>query len=194
MVSNLKQGRNVILADEMGLGKTIQCALFGSTRQLFSIKSSDLEGEKNCRCLAVLEFMRRTKVKGNAPFLLIAPLTTIPHWRREIETWTEMNVVPFVGSQEDKCERILMPVYFFLPFFVMIKTAFCPLPPTLAVHVASPFSFVLVQGDTEAVRHVPQRHAYDEVQYPPDKLRARQEASCPRRFLFCACNLLGGGV
>lgn len=77
MVSNIKRGQNVILGDEMGLGKT-------------------------CQCLAVLDFVRRTELLYNAPFLLIAPLTTLENWRREIEAWTNMNVVTFVGTQEDK--------------------------------------------------------------------------------------------
>lgn len=78
MVSNLKRGQNVILGDEMGLGKT-------------------------CQCLAVLDFVRRTDLLYKAPFLLIAPLTTLQNWKREIQTWTEMNVVVFSGTAEDKC-------------------------------------------------------------------------------------------
>jgi SNF2 family DNA or RNA helicase len=51
--------------------------------------------------IAVLEF-RRTKAKKRGPFLVIAPLTTLGHWRREMETWTDMNVVLFSGNKDDR--------------------------------------------------------------------------------------------
>jgi hypothetical protein len=59
MVRNQRRRRNVILGDEMGLGKTAQS-------------------------VAVLEHARR---EGKGPFLVIAPLTTLTHWQREIQKW-----------------------------------------------------------------------------------------------------------
>ena len=39
--------------------------------------------------ISVLESLRRVGgVRG--PFLLVAPLTTLGHWQREIRTWTDM--------------------------------------------------------------------------------------------------------
>ena len=35
-------------------------------------------------------------------FAVIAPLTTLGHWQREIETWTDMNCVVYAGGQEDR--------------------------------------------------------------------------------------------
>lgn len=67
--------RNCILADEMGLGKTIQSITF-----LFEIYMKSIEG----------------------PFLIIAPLSTIPNWEREFRTWTELNVVVYHGSQASR--------------------------------------------------------------------------------------------
>ena len=64
-------GRNCILADEMGLGKTIQSLTF-------------------------IESVHRTGIRG--PFLVIAPLSTIPNWQREFETWTSLNVIVYHGS------------------------------------------------------------------------------------------------
>ena len=58
--------RGSILADEMGLGKTAQVI-------------SMLEH------LAVHEDIR-------GPFLCVVPLSTIEHWRREIERWTDLKV------------------------------------------------------------------------------------------------------
>jgi len=59
-------GRNCILADEMGLGKTVQ--VVGLVEHLRTVES----------------------LRG--PYLIVAPLSTMGHWRREFEGWTEANV------------------------------------------------------------------------------------------------------
>ena len=69
LVFNWYNRRNCILADEMGLGKTIQT-------------------------LSFLEHLRtREHIRG--PFLVLAPLSTLENWRRELESWTDMNVVVY---------------------------------------------------------------------------------------------------
>ena len=65
MINNWHVNRSCILADEMGLGKTIQTIAF--LYHLYNIE----------------------KVPG--PFLILAPLTTLPQWRKEIEEWTNFN-------------------------------------------------------------------------------------------------------
>lgn len=55
----------------MGLGKTIQSLTF-----IHSVWEYGIRG----------------------PYLIIAPLSTIPNWQREIEAWTDMNVVVYHGS------------------------------------------------------------------------------------------------
>ncbi|KAK4530119.1 hypothetical protein CCYA_CCYA03G0976 [Cyanidiococcus yangmingshanensis] len=61
-----------ILADEMGLGKTIQAVSF-------------------------LDYLyREQNIRG--PFLVVAPLSTLGHWKREFETWTHMNAIVFHGN------------------------------------------------------------------------------------------------
>jgi chromodomain-helicase-DNA-binding protein 7 len=65
---------NSILADEMGLGKTVQ-----SVSIINSIN---------------------TEHKNRGPFLVIAPLSTIPHWEREFENWTFMNVIVYHGNSD----------------------------------------------------------------------------------------------
>lgn len=64
--------RNTILADEMGLGKTIQSIAF--LYHLYSVEN----------------------VRG--PFLIIAPLSTLEHWKRTVEEWTTMNCVLYYDS------------------------------------------------------------------------------------------------
>ena len=79
--------RNCILADEMGLGKTVQAVAF--MQRLFC--TMNLPG----------------------PFLVIAPLATLMHWQREFNTWTDMNVLIYMGS---KTARDLMQEHeFFFP-------------------------------------------------------------------------------
>jgi SNF2 family DNA or RNA helicase len=68
--------RNSILADEMGLGKTVQT-------------------------VSVLEWLRAEQ-HNRGPYLVVAPLSTINHWKREFENWTEMNVVVFHGNQTSR--------------------------------------------------------------------------------------------
>lgn len=82
---------------------------------------------KTAQSIAVLEYQRQVLgIRG--PFLVVAPLTTLGHWSREIETWTGMvrrkfyarhtglfalcmwlaedvrlqNVVQYTGTKEDR--------------------------------------------------------------------------------------------
>ncbi|KAI9359264.1 SNF2 family N-terminal domain-containing protein [Zopfochytrium polystomum] len=64
--------QNSILADEMGLGKTVQSTVFMNY------------------------LYQRCNVKG--PFLVVTPLSTIGNWEREIQTWTDLNVVVYHGK------------------------------------------------------------------------------------------------
>ncbi|KAF8534418.1 P-loop containing nucleoside triphosphate hydrolase protein [Trichophaea hybrida] len=65
-------GQNAILADEMGLGKTIQIISF----------------------LAIL--FEEQKLW---PFLIVVPHSTVPNWRREIQTWApNLRVVSYYGA------------------------------------------------------------------------------------------------
>ena len=75
---NWSQKRNCILADEMGLGKTIQTAGF-------------------------LQFLNEHQ-SVSGPFLIVAPLSTVVNWQREMLTWTDMDAVLYQGSQEDREE------------------------------------------------------------------------------------------
>lgn len=64
--------QNAILADDMGLGKTVQ---------VISLFANLIEKHQ---CW---------------PFLVVAPNSTVPNWRREIQTWaTGIRVVTYFGS------------------------------------------------------------------------------------------------
>ena len=36
------------------------------------------------------------------PFLIVAPLSTLPHWKREFTNWTEMNTIIYHGNKESR--------------------------------------------------------------------------------------------
>jgi len=76
LMFNWSQRRNSILADEMGLGKTIQTAVF-------------------------LQMLHKEQgMRG--PFLVVAPLSTIVQWQREVSLWTDMDAIIYHGSVEDR--------------------------------------------------------------------------------------------
>ncbi|GBG24435.1 Chromodomain-helicase-DNA-binding protein, putative [Hondaea fermentalgiana] len=67
---NYANKRGSLLADEMGLGKTCQ----------------------------TVSFVRHLKLHGNPPnrpSLVVAPLSTLGHWRNEFERWTDLNCVVY---------------------------------------------------------------------------------------------------
>ncbi|KAM8852391.1 lymphoid-specific helicase [Synchiropus picturatus] len=75
-----ENGINGILADEMGLGKTIQC-------------------------IAHIAMMIEKKVLG--PFLVVAPLSTLPNWINEFRRFTpEVSVLLYHGPQADRTKLL----------------------------------------------------------------------------------------
>lgn len=76
LTSNFVCDLSAILCDEMGLGKTLQTAAF-----------VDLVDKKLHR---------------RGPFLIVAPLSTIPHWQREFTNWTDLNTIVYHGSARDR--------------------------------------------------------------------------------------------
>ena len=53
---------------------------------------------KTAQSIAVLEYQRQL-LGCRGPFLVVAPLTTLGHWYREIETWTGMVSTHALPSQ-----------------------------------------------------------------------------------------------
>lgn len=60
----------------MGLGKTIQTAAY--------------------------VHLIHSQLHSRGPFLIVAPLSTIPHWQREFAGWTDLNTIVYHGSYEDR--------------------------------------------------------------------------------------------
>lgn len=72
LLFNWYQKRNSMLADEMGLGKTVQTVMY-------------------INHLAVVE-------RTPQPIIVVAPLSTLGHWQREFDSWTNLNAVVYHGS------------------------------------------------------------------------------------------------
>jgi len=79
--------RNSILADEMGLGKTVQSVMFAN--HLF--EKTPVSTKKHLK-----------HVRNVGQFLIVAPLSVIPHWKREFDAWTNMNSVIYHGNAESR--------------------------------------------------------------------------------------------
>lgn len=84
MIERGRSRKNFILADEMGLGKTIQSMAF-------------------CLFLKIFE-------KLDGPFLIVAPLSTLPHWKKTFEEWTSLNVILYHDNESkrgrEKCRNL----------------------------------------------------------------------------------------
>lgn len=53
---------------------------------------------KTIQSISILQYLFNERdIAG--PFLIIAPMSTVEQWKREIETWTEMNAIIFHGSE-----------------------------------------------------------------------------------------------
>ena len=61
---------------EMGLGKTVQTAAFVS--------------------------LVATRLHRRGPFLIVVPLSTVQHWHRELDSWTNLNMIIYHGSRDDR--------------------------------------------------------------------------------------------
>merc|ERR1719491_1451951 len=84
LVSLYENGVSGILADEMGLGKTIQV-------------------------IGLIAHLRTMAVSG--PFIVIAPLATLPNWVREFQKWLPSHpVVRFHGTAKDREEMLAGPL------------------------------------------------------------------------------------
>jgi ATP-dependent DNA helicase len=101
LASLFENGVSGILADEMGLGKTIQC-------------------------VAVIAHLLTMGVSG--PFLVVAPLATLPNWVREFEKWLPTQpVVRYHGPAADRdrmLKTILNPKLKRSPDFPFIVTSY----------------------------------------------------------------------
>lgn len=107
-----------ILGDEMGLGKTLQ---------ILSLFQYVKENEQTCR----------------APFLVVCPLTVLRSWGYEARKWTDLNVVEYYGSaeQRNRVKRIMKGINTDPPRFSFMDFSDCY---SLARHKSSRSIDVLI--------------------------------------------------
>lgn len=67
---------------------------------------------KTVQLVAFFEHLRVVQLLPG-PFLVVAPLTTVAHWVKELQEWTDMNVVVYHGSKENR-ETIIKYEWFYL--------------------------------------------------------------------------------
>lgn len=85
MASLFENGVSGILADEMGLGKTIQC-------------------------IALIAHLLTKGVSG--PFIIVAPLATLPNWVREFEKWLPQHpVIRYHGPSPEREAMLKGPLH-----------------------------------------------------------------------------------
>jgi len=101
LTSLYENGVSGILADEMGLGKTIQV-------------------------IALVAHLQTMKVTG--PFMVVAPLATIPNWERELRKWLPtLPVVRFHGNSQEREAMLRGPLNYRkrkTPKFPVIVTSY----------------------------------------------------------------------
>jgi chromodomain-helicase-DNA-binding protein 7 len=122
--------RSVMLADEMGLGKTVQ-----SVSTLHHI-------------------WKEEGIRG--PFLVLAPLSTLAHWLREFEEWTEMNTILYHGSNESR-ELIREVEWHFAPNVVPPPKPGSEAPLLYKFHVLIT-SYEVIKQDLHVFKKIPWRY------------------------------------
>ena len=95
MLTSYYKKTGSILADEMGLGKTVQIV---TTLNHLSVR------------------------EGLAPFLVVVPLSTVRHWEREFEAWTDMRVCIY-HEQKREFRNVMREVRAFT--LVCREAAYC---------------------------------------------------------------------
>ena len=131
------------------------------------------------QCVSLLEHLRKVE-KISGPFLVVVPLGTISHWKREIEQWTDMNVIIYHDTVKGHVTREMIRHYeFYFPNVTPKRIKFNVLVTTYEV---------LVQ-DSDVLSHVPWRHmVIDEGHRLKNKssriLEALRQLDCPRRLLL----------
>ncbi|KAK2964236.1 putative Chromodomain-helicase-DNA-binding protein [Blattamonas nauphoetae] len=77
-----------------------QCILISDPSHHY-ITDSFIVTHNTAQSVALIHYLRRV-IDVTGPFLIIAPLSTIPHWQRELEDWTDINGVVYHGSADSR--------------------------------------------------------------------------------------------
>ena len=145
--------RSVLLADEMGLGKTVQSVT--TVNHIWKVEN----------------------IRG--PFLVLAPLSTLSHWQREFDGWTDMNTIVYHGSYESR--EIIREFEFY--YTAPGATASGSAPPCKFHTLIT--SFEVIKQDLAIFRKIPWRCASWPLE-PPHHTSGTPVPSLPRPPLLLA--------
>jgi len=108
-------GRGSILGDEMGLGKTLQALAFVETLRhsgcILSVPPVLTEHRSGSKAKAIpcrpevsagVANPLAGKGGGMDPVMIVAPLSTLLNWQREINVYTSANAAVYYGSSEGR--------------------------------------------------------------------------------------------
>lgn len=83
---------NGVCSPRSAFAPTSQCSRASST--LF-VRSKTIQ-------TATYVYTVSQQLATRGPFLIVAPLSTIPHWYREFTGWTDLNTIVYHGSANDR--------------------------------------------------------------------------------------------
>jgi ATP-dependent DNA helicase len=126
-----QNGVSGILADDMGLGKTMQS-------------------------IAMLAYLLDKKVRG--PFLIVAPLATLPNWVREFRKWLPGHpVVRYHGLAQEREKLLKGPLHYKKRLnedFPCIITSYeCLMKDRVQLDKLSPFEYLIVDEGHRLKNH-----------------------------------------
>jgi ATP-dependent DNA helicase len=126
-----QNGVSGILADDMGLGKTMQS-------------------------IAMIAYLLDKKVRG--PFLVVAPLATLPNWIREFQKWLPGHpVVRYHGLAQEREKLLKGPLHYknrLNEEFPCIITSYeCLMKDRVQLDKLSPFEYVIVDEGHRLKNH-----------------------------------------
>ncbi|KAL3898148.1 MAG: hypothetical protein SGPRY_012903, partial [Prymnesium sp.] len=114
----------------MGLGKTVQTVSLLHYLHEKQVRRGKRGGSRGLLGLPFPYTLADSPQGLWGPFLVVAPLSTLPHWQREVESWTHMNVVVYHGNAAARARR-LHKFNVIITTFEMININTAPGEPTL---------------------------------------------------------------
>ena len=80
--------------------RALPCTFFRRNAHLVFSSLLILCAGKTVQVVTHLVHLRSVYTRG--PFLVVVPLSTLPHWKREFESWSDLNAIVFQGSRADR--------------------------------------------------------------------------------------------
>ena len=108
--------------------RTDSCVVFCSLSRPISrdLPLSPRSLGKTVQCVSLFEHLRRVE-HLSGPFLVVVPLGTISHWKKEFENWTDFNCLVYHDAVRGKeTRRLIRETEFYYGTTKVRPTARCP--------------------------------------------------------------------